>query len=320
MLAGARVLVTGGAGFVGHHLCRRLSALNLELYATSRHDRPRPAGGPLWWQADMADLDAARRVFSEVRPHVVFHLSGMTGAHVDRERVLPAFHSLATSTVNVLLLASELGCQRVVLFGSLNEPVAAMGQDVLIPGSPYAAAKWVASAYGRMFHALYGTPVVNLRPFMGYGPGQAREKLIPSVALSLLEGASPRLSSGRGRGDWVYIDDVVEAAIIAAATPGIEGQSFDIGTGTLVSQRALVEQLVAVIGTSIVPEFGALPDRPREQERVADTGPALERLGWRATTSLEDGLRKTVAWYRANSGADREPTTEGANGTDASPS
>jgi nucleoside-diphosphate-sugar epimerase len=313
--AGARVLVTGGAGFIGRQLCRRLSALNLALHATSRHDRPRPAGRPLWWQADMADLDAARRVFSEVKPDIVFHLSGMTGARVDRELVLPAYHSLATSTVNVLLLASERGCRRVVLFGSLNEPVAAAGQEVLIPGSPYAAAKWVASAYGRMFHALYGTPVVNLRPFMAYGPGQARDKLIPSVTLSLLEGMSPRLSSGRGRWDWVYIDDVVEAAIIAAATPGIDGQSFDIGTGTLVSQRALVEQLVAVIGTSILPEFGALPDRPREQERVADTGPALERLGWRATTSLEDGLRKTVAWYRANSEADREPATEGANGT-----
>ena len=229
--SGTRILVTGAAGFIGQHVCRRLSALGLELHATSRSQRPRRAGEPIWWQADLADLDAARRIFSAARPDIVVHLAGMTGARVDRNLVLPAFHSLATTTVNVLMLVSEHECRRVILFGSLNEPIPSL--EAATPTSPYAAAKWIGSAYGRMFHALYATPVVNLRPFMTYGPGQARDKLIPYLALALLRGERPRLSSGRVRGDWIYIDDVVDAFVAAAAAPGIEGQTLDIGTGTL---------------------------------------------------------------------------------------
>jgi nucleoside-diphosphate-sugar epimerase len=295
-----RILVTGAAGFIGRHLCSRLCACDLEVHATSRRDHPRLAGQPIWWQADMADLAAARAVFSAVKPDIVVHLAGSVGARTDRDLVLPTYHSLATSTVNVLLQASELGCRRVLLAGSLNEPVAC--SEAPIPGSPYAAAKWIGSTYGRMFHALYDAPVVNLRTFMAYGPGQARNKLIPSVVLSLLKGEAPRLSSGLVRGDWIFIDDVVDAFVIAAAAPDIEGLTLDLGTGSLTSIHALVEKLVEVMGSEIVPLYGAIPDRPLEQEIAADTGPAVERLGWRATTSLEDGLRQTAAWYSGNSG------------------
>jgi nucleoside-diphosphate-sugar epimerase len=297
----SKILVTGAAGFIGRHLCRRLGAHDLEVHATSRRDRPRLAK-EAWWQADMADLADARRVFSAAKPDIVVHLAGSTGARVDRDLVLPTFQSLAASTANLLVLASEHACRRVILVGSLNEPVPSL--QAPIPGSPYAAAKWIGSTYGRMFHALYGTPVVNLRPFMAYGPAQAPSKLVPSVTLSLLAGESPRLSGGGVRGDWVYIDDVVEAFLIAAAAPGIEGHTFDLGTGCLTSIRTLVEALLGVVGSRIVPEFGAIPDRPYEQEIVADTAPAAELLGWRATTSLEEGLRRTVAWYKASPGTD----------------
>jgi nucleoside-diphosphate-sugar epimerase len=273
----------------------------VELHVTSRRDRPCLAK-ETWWQADMAELADARRVFSAVKPDIVVHLAGSTGARADRDLVLPTFRSLATSTANLLVLASEHGCRRVILVGSLNEPVPSL--QAPIPGSPYAAAKWIGSAYGRMFHALYGTPVVNLRPFMAYGPAQARSKLVPSVTLSLLKGESPLLSSGRVRGDWVYIDDVVDAFLIAAAAPGVEGQTFDLGTGSLTSMRALVETLLGVVGSRIAPRFGAIPDRPLEQELAADTAPAAALLGWRATTSLKEGLRRTVAWYKSNSGVD----------------
>lgn len=304
----SRMLVTGAAGFIGWHLCRRLGTDNFELHATTRRDPPRHAR-EIWWQADMANPVDARRVFSAVKPDIVVHLAGTTGAGVDRDLVLPTFHSLATSTVNVLMLASEFDCKRVILVGSLNEPVPSL--EALIPGSPYAAAKWVGSAYGRMFHALYGTPVVNLRPFMAYGPAQGAGKLIPSVTLSLLKGESPRLTSGRVRGDWIYIDDVVDAFVLAATAPEIEGQTFDLGSGRLTSMRSLIETLHGIVGGNGIPQFGAIPDRPYEQEVVADTAPAAEHLGWSCATSLEEGLRKTVAWYRANSGPDPEVTRSG---------
>jgi nucleoside-diphosphate-sugar epimerase len=164
----------------------------------------------------------------------------------------------------------------------------------------------MAAAYGRMFHSLYQTPVVNLRPFMTYGPGQASSKLVPFVVSSLLRGTAPRLSSGRTKADWVFIADVIEAFVRAATAPGIDGKSIDLGTGNLVSIRSIVERLVKFTGSQLRPLFGALPDRPSENEVAANTSTASELLGWSANTSLESGLRQTVEWFKGKAlAADR---------------
>lgn len=251
----------------------------------------------------MADLEDARRIFAAVRPDIVFHLSGSVGASPDLELVVPTYHSLLTSTVNVLLAATECSCSRIVLTGSLTEP--AFGRAEPTPQSPYAAAKWAASGYGRMFQTLYRTPLVILRPFMVYGPAQAPSKLIPSLALSLLRGEAPKLASGKTKADWVYIADVIDGFMRAASTPGIEGRTIDLGSGRLISIRGIVRRLVEVIGSHTEPLFGVLSDRPGENEIAADTAVALRLLKWKATTPLETGLRQTVEWYRAR-GMDRK--------------
>ena len=299
-----KVLITGASGFIGHHLCRRLRDEGGTVHATSRQARVPIPGDPVWWQADMANPAQAREIFTAVEPHIVFHLAGSVGARPDLDLVLPTYHSLLTSTVNVLLMAAEVGCARVVLAGSLTEPTA--DERGPIPGSPYAAAKWASSAYGRMFQRLYGTPVVILRPFMTYGPAQASTKLIPSVALSLLRGTAPMLSSGKTKADWVYIDDVVDGFMRAASTPGIEGRTIDLGTGTLVSVREVVTGLANIARTQVEVRFGALPDRPAENEIVANTATASELLGWTATTTLDSGLRQTFDWFRAHPIPDRD--------------
>jgi UDP-glucose 4-epimerase len=297
--SGLKVLVTGGSGFIGHHLCRRLCDEGSEVHASSRHTQASAPGGPVWWQADMAEPADARRVFAAVAPQIVFHLAGSVGAGPDLDLVLPTYHSLLTSTINVLLMAAESGCSRTILVGSLTEPAIGNADDG-IPMSPYAAAKWAGSAYGRMFHALYGTPVVILRPFMAYGPAQAPTKLIPSVSLSLLQGVAPKLSSGKTKADWVYIADVIDAFMQAAIMPGIDGKSIDLGMGSLASVRDVVERLVTIAGTRVEPLFGALPDRPSENEVASNPAIAAELLNWKATTSLESGLRQTFEWFKSN--------------------
>jgi UDP-glucose 4-epimerase len=296
-LSDLRVLVTGGGGFIGRHLCRRLCDEGSEVHATSRNQQQIAGNGPIWWQADMADLTTARRVLATIRPNIVFHLAGSVGAVPNLDLVLPTYHSLLTSTVNVLVAATEFDCRRIFLIGSFTEPKA--GEVEPTPQSPYGAAKWMGSAYGRMFYSLYQTPVVNLRPFMTYGPGQASSKLVPFVVLSLLRGAAPRLSSGRTKADWVFIADVIEAFVRAATAPGIDGKSIDLGTGNLISIRAVVERLVKFTGSHLRPVFGALPDRPGENEVAANTSTASELLRWSANTSLESGLRQTVEWFKA---------------------
>jgi UDP-glucose 4-epimerase len=292
----AASLITGASGFIGQHLCRALRDEGHEVHATSRRPHASKAHGLHWHQADLADLAVARKLFATVKPDVVFHLAGAVGASPDFELVLPTFHSLLTSTINVLVAATEAGCRRIVLSGSLTEPQPGPGAT---PQSPYAAAKWAASCYGRMFQGLYDAPVVILRPSMSYGPGQADAKLVPSVALSLLRGERPMLASGKTRLDWVYITDVIEGFVAAAAAPGVEGETIDLGTGTLVSTSDIARRLVRIVGKDLKPEFGALADRPNEPTVPADTSVAARRLGWRAKTSLDDGLRRTVDWYRA---------------------
>jgi nucleoside-diphosphate-sugar epimerase len=293
-----KFLVTGGGGFLGSHLCRRLCDEGGEVHATSRLNKADAPSNPKWWKLDMTDLPTARRVLAAVRPDIVYHLAGSVGASSDFDLVLPTYHSLLTSTVNLLVAATEIGCRRVILSGSLTEPLADRVDP--IPSSPYAAAKWAASGYGRMFHSLYGTPVVVLRPFMVYGPAQAQSKLIPSTILSLLRGNAPRVSSGERKADWVYVDDVIDGYVSAALVPGIEGATIDLGSGSLVAIRAIVARLVALVGHDhdLKAVFGAVPDRPAENETVADTALASATLDWAVKTSLESGLLQTVEWFR----------------------
>lgn len=296
-----KVLVTGGSGFLGTHLCRRLVEFGAEVYATSRVTRDQRDRELRWHQADLADIGAARRILSEIKPDIIYHLAGSVTAVPGKEFVLPTFHSLLTSTVNLLAAVTEIGCRRLILCGSLDEPQAQRGE--VTPSSPYAAAKWAASGYGRMFRALYGTPVVVLRTFMTYGPCQDMGKLIPSVILSLQEGRSPKLSNGRWQADWIYVDDVIDGFLAAAHRPDIEGCTLDLGSGTLISVRAIVEQLVAIMHPSIQPLFGALPDRPLKPQCAANIVESDEKLDWRPATSLSTGLLKTVEWFSAQRNA-----------------
>ena len=296
-LRGASVLVTGGSGFIGSHLCRQLRAAGARIYAVSRSQQD-DASGTRWRKADLADAGTIRRVFAEAKPDYVFHLASLVSGARDLTFVEPTFSANLLSTVNVLTCAAETGCKRVVLTGSLEEP---LGETEPVPCSPYAAAKFAATAYARMFHALYGLPVVMLRLFMVYGPAQKDlRKLVPYVTLAMLRGEPPKISSGTRLVDWIYVEDVVESMVRAATADAAVGKLIDIGSGELVSIREVVEKLARVVNSAIVPEFGAIADRPLEQIRRANTTLARETLGWERLVSLEEGLRRTVEWYRTH--------------------
>jgi UDP-glucose 4-epimerase len=295
-LSAAKIVVTGASGFLGSHLCRSLVKEGAEIHAVSRGRRDSERDSIRWWQGDIADGASARSLLQEIKPDVIFHLSGLATANPECELVLPTFNSLLVSTVNLLTAATDVGCRRLILAASLTEPPQ-NGSDIT-PGSPYAAAKWASGAYARMFHKLYNLPVVMVRPFMTYGPRQDERKLIPHVILSLLKHQAPTLSSGRQEIDWVYIDDVIDGFLAAASAPDIEGQTIDLGSGVLVPIRAVVGQIVELMDTEVAPLFNALPDRPAEPVRVAEMSAADAKLGWKPRTPLRTGLAHTIDWYR----------------------
>lgn len=292
---GQRVLITGGTGFLASHLCLRLLEAGAEVHATSRRDQVSASASLRWWKTDLSSAEEVRSLCAAIQPTVVYHLAGFVGAKPDLSLVLPTFESLLASTIHVLIGATELGCRRIVLSGSLTEP----GPPGLypVPSSPYAAAKWAASAYGRMFHALYHAPVVVAVPFMTFGPGQDTGKLVPSVILNFLRGEVPRLSSGLWEADWIYVGDVIQGFLDAGIVPGIEGATVELGSGAKLTTRGMVEKIAALMETPIKPAFGAIPDRPREPIRIADTTETRRILGWTPTTPLTEGLRQTIQWY-----------------------
>jgi|SRR5579864_2068631 len=292
---GERVVVTGASGFIGSHLCPRLAASGAEVHAVSRVKRTGD-GSVRWWQGDLAELRTARELLTAIKPDVIFHLAGHVQGARTLELIVPTFRSNLASTVNLMTAASEVGCRRIVLTNSMEEPLT---NEETIPSSPYAAAKWASSAYARMFHALFHLPVVILRVFMVYGPGQQDlRKLVPYVIMSLLRGEPPRLTLGQRMIDWVYVDDVVDGLVAAAVATGVHGMTIDIGSGELIPIRAVVEHLIRLVGMPIEPLFGALAERPFEQTRVADTVRSRALLGWQPKTGVYEGLSRTVGWYR----------------------
>src|SRR5262249_52817951 len=277
-----RALVTGARGFIGSALCRRLIASGVEVHAVSRNP---PAGAQHWWRsvagdmshaaratmiqwwnADLVELEAARSLIRAIRPAATFHLASLVTGSRSLEMVLPIFQNNFMTAFNLLMAAAENSAGRIVFAGSFEEP-----DEDSVPCSPYAAAKWSASGYARMFRALYQIPVVIAKIFMVYGPGQSdHTKLIPYVTISLLRGVAPRLSSGVRLVDWIFVDDVVDGLIGCAQTPGIDGRTVELGSGEVLSIREVVHQLSDLVACTVDPQFGALPDRPLERVKKAD--------------------------------------------------
>jgi nucleoside-diphosphate-sugar epimerase len=293
--SGRRVLITGGTGFIGSRLLARLDALGADTHLVSR--RPVPAASSS--VVDLADPAACLALVEAHQPEVVFHLaSEVTGAR-QVDLVVPVMQANLGIAVNLLAaIAQAVPDARTVLAGSIEEN---LGGARSAPTSPYTAAKLAATSYATMFALLWGIPVSVLRIGMVYGPGQADlQKLVPWVTTALLRGEEPPVSSGKRLVDWIFVDDVVEAFLCAARETTPPGTVVDVCSGVPVTIRETLERLSGLVGGTRAPRFGALPDRAADVAQVGDPRLAAKLIGWRPTTNLDDGLRRTVEWYAAH--------------------
>lgn len=294
VLSGSRALVTGASGFIGAHLCSQLVAAGCRVHAASRGSVASNKSLS-WHTVDLTDTKAVRTLVDEIRPDFVFHLASHVMGAPDLAHVLPAFHANLHSTVNLLTACVERG-PRFILMGSLVEPEPGCAERV--PSSPYAAAKWAASDYGRMFQHLYGLPLSIARVFMVYGPAQPdRTKLVPHTIAKLRRGEAVKVGNPERLIDWVYVDDVVSGLLAIARSSNVDGQSVDLGSGDLIATRDFVVQLRTVMQSETALEFGAASDRPHEPIRKANVARSFEQVGWKPAVGLAEGLKRTIDWY-----------------------
>jgi dTDP-glucose 4,6-dehydratase len=328
------VLVTGGAGFIGSAVCRRLvgqgyRVINLDklTYAADLNSLREIQGSNRYsfHQADICDGSALLAILEQEKPDAIMHLAAET--HVDRSIDGPGVFVETNVVGTVTLLNAVLHYWRSLegerrdafrfhhvstdeVFGDLPLDEGIFTEETpYAPSSPYSASKAAADHFVRAWHETYGLPVVLSNCSNNYGPFHFPEKLIPLVILNALEGRElPVYGDGQNVRDWLYVDDHA-AALELVLTKGRVGESYAIGGRSERNNLAVVETICDLLDAKAPLAGGGkrrdlirfVPDRPGHDRRYAiDPSKAEQELGWRATEDFESGIERTVDWFLAN--------------------
>jgi dTDP-glucose 4,6-dehydratase len=324
-----RLLITGGAGFIGSAVVRLAvarghSVVNLDAltYAACLENLASVAGSPLYAfeHADIRDRAALERIFATHRPEAVMHLAAES--HVDRSIDGPAdfIETNITGTFNLLEAARAywLGQGRPASFRfhhvSTDEVFGSLGTDGQFteetpydPRSPYSASKAASDHLVRAWYHTYGLPVVLSNCSNNYGPFHFPEKLIPVVILNALHGSPiPVYGKGENVRDWLFVEDHADA-LLTVLERGRIGRSYNIGGENEARNIDLVRKICALLdarrpsGAPHAKLVTFVEDRPGHDLRYAiDPGRLRAELGWRPSVTLDEGLARTVDWYLAH--------------------
>ena len=308
-LSGRKVLVTGGAGFVGSHLVRGLVRVGARVTVLAQPGAPvAPLAGIVdriaLLEADLTDPGPVADAIARLQPEVVFHLAAWTAGRSrprDPEAWRLSLRVNLEGTLNLLLALVPVrdGLARIVRTGGMEEygdgPVPFREDQREDAVSPYSASQVSATQVSHALAAQWDLPLVTVRPALIYGPGQDASFFLPSLVRACVLGHDFEMTSGEQTADFVFVDDVVEALLLAATRDGIAGEVINAGTGREIAIRALAERVLALSGTAAKLVFGARPARPGESSRrFMDTVKAARLLGWTARVALDEGLRRML--------------------------
>ena len=310
---GCRVLVTGAGGFIGSHLSERLVELGAVTRCLVHYNAlgsrgwldDSPARGKIEVVAgDVADRDSVRSAMEGAE--VVFHLAALIAIPYSYQAPFSYIRTNVEGTSNVLQAARDLKVKRVIhtstseVYGTaqyvpIDEKHPLQGQ------SPYSASKIGADKMAEAFHLSFGVPVVTVRPFNTFGPRQSTRAIIPAIIAQCLVSDSVKVGNVKPLRDFNFVTNIVDGFIKAAEAKGVEGQTFNLGSGREISIGDLVALIARLAGKPAKVESDDQRLRPAgsEVERLqADARRAQSVLGWTPRVSLEEGLQRTLEWIR----------------------
>src|SRR5215204_4073499 len=308
-------LVTGGAGFIGSHLAEELERRGervrvADSLITGHRQNLAHLRSVELLEGDLADLDVAREAVAGA--DYVLHQAAIPSVPRSVTDPITSNRANIDATLNVLVAARDAGVKRLVYAGSSsaygNTPTLPKREDMPSnPLSPYALQKVIGEQYLQMFTRLYGLETVSIRYFNVFGPRQDPTSpysgVISVFAASLLEKRPPKIfGDGEQTRDFTYVANVVDGVLRACEAEGASGEIINVATGGRVSLNQLFEEMRKLIGADVQPIYGE-SRRGDVRDSQADISKARDLLGYEPSITFEEGLRKTVDWYRATEAA-----------------
>ncbi len=312
---GKKICVTGAGGFIASHLVEALLAVGAQVRAFVRYNSrgdpgllkmiPRQALEQVELIAgDLRDLTAVQSAVQGCSH--VFHLGALIAIPYSYRHPVEVVETNILGTMNVLLAAGEMKVDRLVhtstseVYGTarqvpINENHPLQGQ------SPYSASKIGADKLAESFYRSFDMPVVTVRPFNTYGPRQSARAVIPTIITQALTQGVVWLGNLEARRDLTHVRDTVAGFLKVGEVAGIEGETFNLGTGIEVSIAELAETIVSLVGKRVeikLDESRLRPEKSEVQRLLSDNSLARQRLGWSPEIDLESGLRDTIAWIK----------------------
>ncbi len=310
---GTSVLVTGAGGFIASHLVEALVQQGARVRAFVRYNSRGDPGlvsllsDETYRQieivaGDLRDLNAVQKAARGITH--LFHLGALIAIPYSYVHPAEVVETNVMGTLNVLLAAKAEGVERIVhtstseVYGTalrvpIDETHPLQGQ------SPYSASKIGADKVAESFFRSFAMPIVTVRPFNTYGPRQSARAVVPTIIAQALTRDVICIGNMDARRDLTYVLDTVAGFLLAGATPAVEGETFNLGTGLEIRIRDLVQEIAARVGRQVRVQMDPSRIRPAKSEverLVADNRLAHERLGWKPEVDLAKGLDLTIAW------------------------
>jgi nucleoside-diphosphate-sugar epimerase len=306
-----KVLITGGAGFIGANFVYKFLELGCEVFVFERKVAnfwriEKVKNQIKLYYPNLKNYDEVEKTILEIKPDIVIHFAAYGAYQRFQQDINLTINTNLKGTINLINACQKSGVHCFINTGTNSEygikDSAMKETDVLEPDNVYAITKAATSAYCQMMARKFNFPVVTIRPFAVYGYFEEKERLIPTIIKSYLTKTKPELSRPDSVRDFIFIEDLIGGYLsVIKNVKKIKGEIFNLGSGKQSTIAEVVKGIEKITGSKINPVYGQIKMAQTEPKIwVSDISKVKEKLGWRPEYSLETGLKKNIKWFENN--------------------